>query len=252
MFRVLDLFSGIGGFSIGLERAGFQTVAFCEIDPYCRQVLAQHWPKVPCYGDVKNLNADALCRDGIAVDVICGGFPCQDVSLVGDVWGDGDGLDGERSGLWTEYARLVGELGPSVVIVENVSALIGRGLERVLGDLAALGYDAEWHCVPASAVGAPHGRDRIWIVAYAGSLRSQGIRLPVIGEQEIRDQFARSKAPRGTEPAMPDRGSWADEPAVGRVADGVPNRVERITALGNAVVPDLPEMIGRAVMRAIP
>src|SRR5688572_4450644 len=160
--NVLDLFSGIGGFSLGLERAGMRTVAFCEIDPFCRRVLAKHWPGVPCYDDVRSLTAERLAADGIAADVICGGFPCQDISVAGK----GLGLEGVRSGLWSEYARLIGEIRPRFVIVENVSALLSRGLGRVLGDLAALGYDAEWHCIPASAVGAPHIRDRIWIIAY--------------------------------------------------------------------------------------
>jgi DNA (cytosine-5)-methyltransferase 1 len=162
MMKVLDLFSGIGGFSLGLERTGgFRTVAFCEIDPFCRRVLAKHWPGIPCYEDVKNLTADRLTADGISVDVVCGGFPCQDISYAGR----GAGIDGERSGLWTEYARLIGEIRPQYVIVENVAALLVRGLDRVLGSLATLRYDAEWHCIPASHVGAPHIRDRIWIVA---------------------------------------------------------------------------------------
>lgn len=160
--RVLDLFSGIGGFSLGLERAGFTTVAFCEIEPYCRAVLKKHWPDVPCYDDVRTLTIGRLAADGICVDVICGGFPCQDISVAGK----GAGLAGERSGLWSEYSRLIGELRPRYAIVENVAALLGRGMDTVLGDLASLGYDAEWHCIPASAVGAPHRRDRIWIVAY--------------------------------------------------------------------------------------
>ena len=160
--RVLDLFSGIGGFSLGLERAGMQTVAFCEIDPFARRVLAKHWPEVPCHDDIRTLSADWLAENGLWPDVICGGFPCQDISLAGK----GAGIGGERSGLWREYARLIGEIRPRYVIVENVAALLGRGLGDVLGDLAALGYDAEWHCIPAAAVGAPHQRDRIWIVAY--------------------------------------------------------------------------------------
>src|SRR5258708_2164912 len=161
--NVLDLFSGIGGFSLGLERAGMRTVAFCEIDPFCRRVLAKHWPDVPVYDDVRTLTAARVGSCGQLIDVICGGFPCQDISFAGK----GAGIGGERSGLWSEYARIIGEVRPKYVIVENVAALLGRGLERVLGDLAALGFDAEWHCIPASAVGAPHRRDRVWIVAHS-------------------------------------------------------------------------------------
>jgi DNA (cytosine-5)-methyltransferase 1 len=154
----LDLFSGVGGFSLGLERTGgFETAAFCEIDEFCRRVLAKHWPLVPRYDDVRTLTAQGLGGDWSHVDVICGGFPCQDISTAGR----GAGIaDGTRSGLWAEYARLVGEIRPRYVIVENVSALLGRGMGRVLGDLAEIGYDAEWHVVPASAVGAPHERER--------------------------------------------------------------------------------------------
>lgn len=164
--RVLDLFSGIGGFSLGLERTGgFETVAFCEIEEYPRRVLEKHWPGVPIYHDVRTLTADTLRRDGITVDVICGGFPCQDLSFAGKR----AGLEGARSGLWGEYRRLIGELRPRFVIVENVPGLLSLGMATVLGDLAALGYDAIWDCIPAAAVGAPHIRDRVWIVAYPDS-----------------------------------------------------------------------------------
>jgi DNA (cytosine-5)-methyltransferase 1 len=334
--RVLDLFSGIGGFSLGLERTGgFETVAFCEIEPYCRKVLAKHWPGVKCYDDVQSLSAAALCRDGIAVDVITGGFPCQDISFAGK----GAGIEGERSGLWGEYARLIGELRPQYVIVENVAALLVRGLGRVLGDLAALGYDAEWHCIPAAYVGAPHRRDRIWIIAYpqhsdaddAGSYRAA---LHFNGNAELRDEqvgeprsfreaistadaYSRSEhdgtvhaemagAPQPVSDAdvsrlegrdggsLPQRAGectartssasvaqpdlvnddnrrsgtgalfepfaarlsigehWLVEPDVGRVAHGVPRRVDRLKALGNSVVPQIPELIGRAILAQLP
>lgn len=173
--RVLDLFSGIGGFSLGLERAGMRTVAFCECEPYARAVLRKHWPDVPCYDDVRTLTADRLDRDGIGVDLICGGFPCQDISYAGE----GRGLAGERSGLWAHYARLIREVGPRYVIVENVAALLTRGLGDVLGELAEIGYDTEWHCIPAAAVGAPHRRDRIWIIAYPRGEQYKG-RSPAI------------------------------------------------------------------------
>src|SRR5574343_1702489 len=119
--RVLDIFAGIGGFSLGLERTGgFETVAFCEIDPFCRRVLAKHWPDVPCYEDVRSLTAERLAADGIAVDVICGGFPCQDISVAGK----GAGIEGSRSGLWSEYARIIGEVRPRYAWVENSPLLV--------------------------------------------------------------------------------------------------------------------------------
>jgi DNA (cytosine-5)-methyltransferase 1 len=258
--NVLDLFSGIGGFSLGLERAGMRTVAFCEIDPFCRRVLAKHWPNVPCYDDVRSLTADRLRADGIAADVICGGFPCQDISVAGT----GAGIaEGTRSGLWSEYARIIGELRPRYVIVENVAALLHRGLDRVLGDLAALGFDAEWHCIPACAIGAPHVRDRVWIIAHPqhkqrGSMDTAArhgtepnscdkvaavaglARLPerrrLLTSRQITDAAASSHQWRLTEPALC------------RADDGLPDRVDRIKALGNAVVPQIAELIGRAIM----
>ena len=274
--RVLDLFSGIlvGGFSLGLERTGgFETVAFCEIEPFPRKVLAKHWPEVPCYDDVRTLTAERLAADGIAVDVICGGFPCQDISTAGK----GAGLAGERSGLWSEIARLVGELRPHYVIVENVAALLSRGLGTVLGDLASIGYDAEWHCIPASYVGAPHRRDRIWIVAYTAgqrwksggvpsrskprqpfsindgkaladstSQRQQGQGQPVQWGGQAQDREGKANKP------LPIRlgGVWPTEPNVGRVANGVSDRSHRLAALGNSVVPQIPELIGRAILQA--
>jgi DNA (cytosine-5)-methyltransferase 1 len=241
--RLLDLFSGIGGFSLGLERSGyFETVAFCEIAPYPRRVLAKHWPGVPQYDDICTLTADRLAADEIAIDAICGGFPCQDISNAGK----GAGLAGERSGLWREYRRLVGELRPRVVFVENVAALLGRGLGDVLGDLAEIGYDAEWHCIPASAVGAPHQRDRLWIVAYPNSQGLQG------GQEAgnigslwpwLQQQLAGCVDGIGA--------TWKVEPALDRVVDGVPNRSHRLKALGNAVVPQIPELLGRAYGQAI-
>ena len=137
--RVLDLFSGIGGFSLGLERAGMTTVAFCEVDPFCRAVLRKHWPEVPVYDDVQTLSATRLVADGIGVDVICGGFPCQDISIAGK----GAGLAGKRSGLWYEFHRLIHEIKPHYAIIENVSALRSKGLDDVLRSLTEIGYDAE-------------------------------------------------------------------------------------------------------------
>ncbi len=340
--RLLDLFSGIGGFSLGLERAGFQTVAFCEIEEYPRAVLAKHWPGVPIYNDVRTLSADTLRRDGVTdIDAICGGFPCQDLSYAGKR----AGIEGARSGLWSEYARLVGEIRPHVVIVENVPGLLSAGLGRVLADLSALGYDAVWDCVPASAVSAPHRRDRVWIIAHAaggvrqrGALRDEGhtaqLREAVAHSQserrgeagrdsqlptqrassgsevlayadntglEGRGRASLSERPgervagaggsyvpdtaqavsqrlgavsngqqsgpansRGREPVgglgrvadgFPDRldgGQWLEEPEnIPRVTKSQENRASRLKALGNAVVPQVVELIGRAVMAGV-
>ncbi len=275
--NVLDLFSGIGGFSLGLERAGMKTVAFCEIEPYCRSVLQKHWPDVPIWKDVRGLNATELRRAGVGpIDVICGGFPCQDISNAGKR----AGLKGERSGLWREYARLVGELRPQFVIVENSAALLARGMGDVLGDLAALGFDAEWHCIPASAVGAEHIRDRAWIVANPHDMRELqpqgGIRnkrgrhhsgatethpadavpsgLQGWGHAGENGDYAPVLEPwlRSALRAAPvfPRDHWNHQPLLGRGVHGISNRVDRVAALGNAVVPQIPEIIGRAIMEA--
>jgi DNA (cytosine-5)-methyltransferase 1 len=240
--RVLDLFSGIGGFSLGLERAGMRTVAFCEIEPYCRAVLAKHWPDVPCYDDVRTLTAERLAADGIAADAICGGFPCQDISRAGN----GAGITGERSGLWTEYARLIGELRPRVAIVENVAALLERGIDTVCGDLADLGYDAEWSLVSACAVGAPHMRQRMFIVAYPNG---------VDGRPRLWNPTPRADRPLqeidGFESA---RARWrtrmANPSALYGDADGLSSGMDRNRAIGNSVAPKVAELVGRAIMAA--
>jgi len=269
--RVLDLFSGIGGFSLGLERAGMQTVAFCEIDKKARMVLKKHWPNVPIFEDVSELTAEKLNEQGITVDLICGGFPCQDISLAGR----GAGLDGERSGLWFQFYRLIKEIRPSWVIIENVSALRTRGLDEVLRCLAEVGYDAEWHCIPASAIGAPHQRDRIWIAAHAdgnnerswdgsqqptrysaGKCTSDGSRLGILGvvadtnsEGLQRDEWSgQAGTQRISEGHLTQCSWWAIEPSVGRVAHGVSGRVDRLKQLGNSVVPQIPEMLGRIIL----
>jgi DNA (cytosine-5)-methyltransferase 1 len=291
--RVLDLFSGIGGFSLGLERTGgFETVAFCEIEPFPRRVLAKHWPGVPCYEDVRTLTRGVLERDGITgINVITGGFPCQDLSNAGNRAGMGAGT---RSGLWSEIVRLVGELRPEYVIVENVAALLsgpskrrGGWFGRVLGDLAECGYDAEWENIPAAAMGAPHRRDRVWIVSFPAQDRNHEQRFSSSGTRDAQSQGARitvqlytmdrgwkanvsnansidgerqqprSSHAQGREGQVARSvgsfhstagGQWEIEPAVGRVAHGVPNRMDRLAALGNSVVPQIPEMIGRAIL----
>lgn len=234
--NVLGLFSGIGGFELGFQRAGFTIAAMCEIEPYAQSVLRRHWPGVPLYADVRELTGERLRCDGIHVDVITGGFPCQDISLAGK----GAGLGGERSGLWREYLRVIREVRPSWVVIENVSALRSRGLDTVLRQLAEIGYDAEWHCIPASAIGAPHRRDRIWIVAYADRSDSHGRDgLVQMGRLALKGKI--------THNGHAGRTQWGTEPGVGRVAHGVPFRMDRCTALGNAVVPQIPEAIALAI-----
>jgi DNA (cytosine-5)-methyltransferase 1 len=248
--NVLDLFSGIGSFSLGLERAGMRTVAFCEIDPFCRKVLAKNFPGIPCYDDIRTLTAERLAADGISIDAICGGFPCQDLSRANGVWSSRPGLQGSRSGLWSEYARLIGELRPSVVIVENVPDLLGC-LGVVLGDLAALGFDAEWDSLQTTVVGGRCPRERVWLVSYPGVERLDGEHgegQPARNVAGIFDAIARS------EPHSASSKDWLSEPAIPRMVDGTPDRMDRIRrtkAIGNSVVPQIPEIIGRAIMTAI-
>ena len=236
--KVLDLFSGIGGFALGLERAGMETVAFCEYDEKAQLVLKKHWPNVPIYNDVKTLTEKHLANDGVTVDVICGGFPCQDVSNAGTM----EGLDGKRSGLWSEYARLIGEIRPSYALIENVSALLIRGLDRILCDLASIGYDAEWHCIPASYVGAWHRRDRVWIIAYPNSQRLQRQRKGTI----LRQSDISRELDRGFE-KWPGRSNLSASRFC-RTNDGIPNRSHRLRQVGNAVIPQIPQIIARAIM----
>jgi DNA (cytosine-5)-methyltransferase 1 len=240
--RVLDLFSGIGGFSLGLERAGMQTVAFCEIDPFCRAVLKKHWPAVPVFDDIRTLRHDRFVDEIGGVDLVCGGFPCQNISLLGNQ----TGLGGADSGLWFEQLRVVTELDPQWVVVENVAALVDRGLVEVLRGLAGAGFDSCWFIIPASSLGAPHRRERLWIIANARRARLEG--YAGHGEETPLADSYRSTAPadlfRGKYPAE----WWQGKPAIRRVVDGIPDFVDRITALGNAVIPQIPEMIGRAIM----
>jgi DNA (cytosine-5)-methyltransferase 1 len=259
--RVLDLFSGIGGFSLGLDRAGgFETVAFCEIEPFPRRVLAKHWPGVPCYDDVRTLTAARLAADGITgVNVITGGFPCQDLSVAGKQRGMGEGT---RSGLWSEIVRLTSELRPDYVIVENVAALLagpsdrrGGWFGRVLGDLAECGYDAEWENIPAAAVGLAHMRERAWFMAYPQQVK----RLrPVFAGHDAAERAwgdAAEWMPNGVRPQVGSSvptvfGKRVDQPNPDRMADGLSDWPHRLAACGNAVAPAIPELIGRAILQA--
>lgn len=343
--NVGSLFSGIGGFDLGFERAGMRVAWQVEQDAYCRAVLARHFPDAVRFEDVREVGA----RELDPVDLICGGFPCQDLSSAGR----GAGIDGARSGLWSEFARIVRELRPRYVVVENVPALTrNEWLGRVLGDFAACGYDAEWDCIPASALGAPHRRDRIWLVAYPGgegrrlqpvgfgggsgppesqddgaqgsladsprdaqagpasaagserervgsggqrsgageladadergrqgrsgdfaeangrgepedgggeggdvanpSRRQSGpvsTSVPGSGQRQVpREESGRGPRGPGGGGGTPGEHHWSVEPDVGRVADGVPSRVDRLSALGNALIPQIAEWIGRRIL----
>jgi DNA (cytosine-5)-methyltransferase 1 len=237
--NVLDLFSGIGGFSLGLERAGMKTVAFCETDKRCQEVLRKHWANVPIFDDVSTLKGEDI---GETVDVICGGFPCQDISVAGK----GAGLEGERSGLWWQFHRLIKEIKPKYAIIENVSALRNRGLDQVLRSLSEIGYDSEWHCITASSIGAPHRRDRVWIISYPKGERVQG--LWTSGQQESHTHEEETVFMRYRKRFR--KAYWEAEPSVARVVDGFSRRVDRVKQLGNAVVPQIPELIGRAICQA--
>jgi DNA (cytosine-5)-methyltransferase 1 len=243
MMRVLDLFSGLGAFSLGLERTGgFRTVAFCECEPFPRRILAKHWPGVPIYDDVRSLTAARLAADGIGVDVICGGFPCQDLSRAGT----GRGLAGDRSGLWSEFARLIRELRPGYALVENVPALLDGELGAVLRDLSERGFDAEWSVVSACSMGAPHMRQRVFVVAYPdGEHGRAGVRHTASQSQraiQAIDCLARSRA---------GWGAWLEDPsALYGGADGVAFGMERNRAIGNSLIPHIPQLIGEAILRA--
>lgn len=253
-----SLFSGIGGMDLGLERAGMTCKWQVEIDPFCQKVLKKHWPDVKKYGDIRELTGDELER----VDVIAGGFPCQDLSCAGKR----AGIDGERSGLWAEYARLLGFLRPKFVLIENVSGLLANEpMRRVLGDLFALGFDAQWESIPAASVGAPHLRDRVWVFAYS---RQEHRISPRRGHDEGRcpDLFPERDG-RCKEIGSKDwelvalvpgihQGSsadwWLRQSVMARSINGVPRELVDAAngAFGNAVVPQVAEWIGERILQA--
>jgi DNA (cytosine-5)-methyltransferase 1 len=255
VLTVGSLFSGIGGLDLGLERAGMRVAWQAEVDPYCRRVLARHWPEVPNLGDVTGVRWEDVERP----DVVCGGFPCQPVSVAGRRRAQED-----HRWLWPEVERCVRHLRPRYVLVENVPGLLVRGMGDVLGGLAALGYDAEWEGVPAAALGAPHLRWRIFVVAYADGAGLERHGRPLDGARER--TFAQG-CPTGRAGTVADTdgpGSqngvfvggggdlaaarWAVEPDVGRMAYGIPARVDRLRGLGNAVVPQVAEWVGRRIV----
>lgn len=264
-----SLFAGIGGMDLGLERAGWECRWQVEWDDFCQRILAKHWPDVRRYGDITQLTGYEL----EPVDLVCGGFPCQPVSKAGKQKAQAD-----ARWLWPEYARLLRVLRPPLALLENVPGLLnvnrGTAFGEVAGDLAEIGYDLEWECIPAAAVGAPHLRDRFFGVAYANDSgrihrslevlaangRVDALRQPEPSRAAMADTPGEGlegrKQPATTREALTEfarrnsepGGIWAAEPGLDRVADGVPDWVDRIRALGNAVVPQVAEFVGRRLM----
>jgi DNA (cytosine-5)-methyltransferase 1 len=247
--KLLDLFSGIGGFSLSAKWVWGNKLdikGFCDIDEYCISLLEKRFPDAPIFRDIKTLTKEQSCD----VDIITGGFPCQDISLAGK----GAGInEGTRSGLWFEYYRLIRELRPRFAIIENVAALTSRGLNIVLRDLAEAGYDAEWQCISAKQVGAWHKRERIWVVAYPSSIRLQCKKENSELERErFSESSSRDGIPEQTNSVFTSRmdrvddglSNWLHEPrGISRVGKEVINRKERIHALGNSIVPQIPYLI---------
>ena len=223
-----------------------RTVAFCEVKPYCRNVLALHWPDVPIHTDVRTLKG----TDVENITLICGGFPCQDISPAAA----GKGIEaGARSGLWSEYTRLIGEIRPDYAIVENVPRLLSGGnggwFAKLLGDLAAIGYDAEWFCLSASALGAPHVRNRVWILAYRSGLGSKAVGNHI--RQDAHKKLGADHAwLSGSHCELPSSKALFTRPdgEIPGGLHGVSDELDRIEALGNAVVPQVVEVIGRALI----
>jgi DNA (cytosine-5)-methyltransferase 1 len=260
--RFLSLFAGIGGLDLGLERSGMTCVGQCEIDPFCRRVLAKHWPNVWRHDDVRTLTGELVRQHCGRVDLICGGFPCQDISIAGRR----AGLAGERSGLWFEYYRLIRELRPRFIVVENVAALLvpdrnGRDapIATVLGCLAESGFNAEWSVLSACALGAPHARERVFLVAYSNQVRCRS------WGNILRDapRFDHWKATQGKskwedverwlrQDFQDSNGQTVNAEAVGMV-DGLSDWMDRETEcgqFGNAVVPQVAQWIGERIMEA--
>lgn len=238
-FRVGSLFTGIGGFDLGFARAGLRTVWCVEPDPFCQFILARQFPEATRFVDVQQVSSANLDP----IDVLCGGFPCQDISIGNR---QAKGLNGTRSGLWGQFARLIGELSPKYVVVENSPQLVTRGLNIVLYDLATLGYDAEWHCLTAEAFGAPHIRKRIFIVAYPArsGLGGQGSEPRLLTQEAWRRWRGRDSSVRHW---------WAEQPEPPRVADGFPGKLDedfkhRVRVTGNALVPQIAEFIGAQII----
>ena len=287
MLRHLDLFSGLGGFSLGLEATGgFETVAFCDIEKFSRKVLKKHWPNVKQYKDIKELTYEQIKEDTLApIDIITGGYPCQPFSVAGSQLGEKD-----KRHLWPDMFRIIKECKPTWVIGENVGGHIKLGLDTVLQDLESEGYSVRAFSISASSIGANHQRERVWIIAHSNveNTRQHGGRIkptwntesigPRTSEEtqwstntdkingsseratsmgESSDTDSQRLQGLGSEqqlrkdeterPTSWERW-WEFEPNVGRVANGGPQRVDRLKGLGNSLVPAIPYMIGHSIL----
>ena len=233
----LDLFSGIGGFALAAQRTwgnNLNIVGFCEIEPYAQKVLNKNFPGVPVYKDIKELNGSKFKN----IDLITGGFPCQDISIAGY----GVGIEGERSGLWSEMLRIISEIRPKFALIENVSAITFRGGTRVVSDLAKIGYDTEWQTISAAYVGALHRRNRMWFVSYPSDSRSEYSKH---GESQKNTKQTEMVCERKRS-IFGDKGEFREEirsTEFVRKSNGIPHRMDRIKGLGNAIVPQVAEII---------
>ena len=252
-----SLFSGIGGIDLGLERAGMTCAWQSEIEPYACQVLKKHWPAIPNVGDIRGIDWTTVGT----VDVVAGGYPCQPFSYAGRR----AGADDPRH-LWPMFAECLRVVRPRYALLENVSGHLSLGFGDVQADLAALGYDTQWDCIPAAAVGAPHLRDRVFVIATRRDGMDSDSSSESNGTFNVAAQSWSSPMANTHQqglqgqrrPGVPKRQTtvrhtrpvcwWQSEPGVGRVANGVPHRVDRLRGLGNAVVPQVAEHIGRIIM----
>lgn len=258
-YTIGSLFSGIGGIELGFEQAGFKTKWFIECEQFCQKILKKRFPYTKIYGDITKIDWNKVPK----VDILTGGFPCQDISNAGKK----AGIEGERSSLWKYYCEAIRILQPRIAFIENVSALVDRGLHIVLADITEIGYDAEWYCLPASSVGANHQRERIFIIAYPlqdgfnfNNFQDWKQRKDYMDWKSItkknnqeRLQFISWIKQDGKlrnvskSVANGKSGYWSNEPKLDRVANGISDRVDRIASLGNAVVPQVAELFAETI-----
>ena len=242
--KIGSLFSGIGGFELGLERAipGSKTIWQCEQDAFCQKILAKHWPDAIIYDDVRTIKNQVE-----PIDILCGGFPCQDISIAGLQRGI---HEGNKSSLWWEMHRIIGILEPRIIVLENVAAITSVGGTDVIGSLAQIGYDCQWSIISASQCGAPHRRNRWFCIANPGCKRFQ--EHPNQHQQTIRETSSVSEYSHWRT-SHSEWNYWKEyqaPSAICRMDDGIPNRVDRLRALGNAIVPQCSQWIGSQLVNS--